>query len=151
MRSGVGAVDGAASVGTYTSILYFIFGVLNEVQFLIPFFLLFLGFHVFQIFSCKANLLSKLCLRFGKNNSNNSSRVRRGLLLFLFENIVGYCCNGFGPYSFAPGLPFYKTNRAVEESRTAQQCCLQGTLLMSILNFYQYHESVCLCWRIRRV
>ena len=41
-----------------------------------------------------------------ENNSNNSSRVRRGLLLFLFENIVAYCCNGFGPYSFALGLPF---------------------------------------------
>ena len=50
MRSGVGAVDGAASVGTYTSILYFIFGVLNEVQFLIPFFLLFSRFSCFPDF-----------------------------------------------------------------------------------------------------
>ena len=50
MRSGLGAVDGAASVGTYTSILYFIFGVLNEVQFLIPFFLLFSRFSCFPDF-----------------------------------------------------------------------------------------------------
>lgn len=152
MWSGVGAVDGAASVGTYTSILYFIFGVLNEVQFLIPFFLLFSRFSCFPDFFHARQTSFQNCVYDSAKTTATIAHVYG----------VGYCCFCLKISLVIAAMDsdhirlhrdclFYKTNRAVEESRTAQQCCLQGTLLMSILNFYQYHESVCLCWRIRRV
>lgn len=152
MRSGVGAVDGAASVGTYTSILYFIFGVLNEVQFLIPFFLLFSRFSCFpDFFHARQTSFQNFVYDLAKTTATIAHVYGVGYCCFCLKISLLIVAMDSAHIRLRWDCLFYKTNKAVEESEPEQQYCLPRTLSMSTLSFYQYHESVCLYWRIRRV
>lgn len=151
MRSGVGAVDGAASVGTYTSILYFIFGVLNEVQFLIPFFLLFSRFSCFpDFFHARQTSFQNFVYDLAKTTATIAHVYGVGYCCFCLKISLLIAAMDLGHIRLRRDYLFCKINKAVQENKLAQQYYLQGTLPMSSLSFCQYHESVCSYWRIRR-
>ena len=154
VRSGVGAVDGAASVGTDTSTIVpsFFRGVEMKMQSWFSLALL------FSRFSCVPDFFHARQTSF--QNCVYDSAKTTATIAHVYG--VGYCCfclkislliaaMDLGHIRLRRDYLFCKINKAVQENKSAQQYYLQGTLPMSSLSFYQYHESVCLCWRIRRV
>ena len=138
-------------MGTYTSTLYFISWGVNEVQFLVPLLSFFSRFPCFPDFFHARQPPFKIVYDSAKTTATIAHVYGVGYCCFCLKISLLIAAMDSAHIRLRWDCLFYKTNKVVEESEPEQQYCLPRTLPMSTLSFYQYHESVCLYWRIRRV